>query len=125
MRVGPCAPCTGKTGSFSAAPRRAIPYEGPLRRAGRPRLPLKGGEPYWLPAMAASILDAELTSWWVPREGKVCASRSEEHTSELQSLMRLSYAVFCLINKTTLLHNINSYPIIIFLIRQYYSHCAT
>src|SRR3546814_5189718 len=25
-----------------------------------------------------------------------CASRSEEHTSELQSLMRISYAVFCL-----------------------------
>src|SRR3546814_4852224 len=25
--------------------------------------------------------------------------RSEEHTSELQSLMRLSYAVFCLTNK--------------------------
>src|SRR3546814_7728190 len=28
-------------------------------------------------------------------------SRSEEHTSELQSLMRISYAVFCLKNKTT------------------------
>src|SRR3546814_6393350 len=27
-------------------------------------------------------------------------SRSEEHTSELQSLMRSSYAVFCLKNKT-------------------------
>src|SRR3546814_1455485 len=27
--------------------------------------------------------------------------RSEEHTSELQSLMRISYAVFCLNNKTT------------------------
>src|SRR3546814_9316475 len=27
--------------------------------------------------------------------------RSEEHTSELQSLMRLSYAVFCLQTKTT------------------------
>src|SRR3546814_4400510 len=27
------------------------------------------------------------------------ASRSEEHTSELQSLMRTSYAVFCLKNK--------------------------
>src|SRR3546814_3690928 len=27
--------------------------------------------------------------------------RSEEHTSELQSLMRISYAVFCLIKKTT------------------------
>src|SRR3546814_2012417 len=29
------------------------------------------------------------------------ARRSEEHTSELQSLMRSSYAVFCLKNKTT------------------------
>src|SRR3546814_7104336 len=29
------------------------------------------------------------------------ASRSEEHTSELQSLMRISYAVFCLNKKTT------------------------
>src|SRR3546814_3759284 len=27
--------------------------------------------------------------------------RSEEHTSELQSLMRISYAVFCLIKKTS------------------------
>src|SRR3546814_10471882 len=27
-------------------------------------------------------------------------ARSEEHTSELQSLMRISYAVFCLKNKT-------------------------
>src|SRR3546814_7774694 len=29
------------------------------------------------------------------------AQRSEEHTSELQSLMRISYAVFCLKKKTT------------------------
>src|SRR3546814_2770681 len=28
-------------------------------------------------------------------------SRSEEHTSELQSLIRISYAVFCLQKKTT------------------------
>src|SRR3546814_1360129 len=28
--------------------------------------------------------------------------RSEEHTSELQSLMRISYAVFCLTKKKTL-----------------------
>src|SRR3546814_6341834 len=28
-------------------------------------------------------------------------SRSEEHTSELQSLLRISYAVFCLQKKTT------------------------
>src|SRR3546814_7962976 len=31
-------------------------------------------------------------------------SRSEEHTSELQSLMRISYAVFCLKKKTTQYH---------------------
>src|SRR3546814_1783929 len=30
----------------------------------------------------------------------VLGHRSEEHTSELQSLMRLSYAVFCLKKKT-------------------------
>src|SRR3546814_13793630 len=29
------------------------------------------------------------------------AGRSEEHTSELQSLMRISYAVFCLKKKTS------------------------
>src|SRR3546814_10454251 len=29
-------------------------------------------------------------------------SRSEEHTSELQSLMRISYAVFCLKKKNTI-----------------------
>src|SRR3546814_7803125 len=31
-------------------------------------------------------------------------ARSEEHTSELQSLMRISYAVFCLKKKTTKRH---------------------
>src|SRR3546814_9545498 len=31
--------------------------------------------------------------------------RSEEHTSELQSLMRISYAVFCLKKKKKLQHN--------------------
>src|SRR3546814_10707280 len=30
----------------------------------------------------------------------VAAERSDEHTSELQSLMRISYAVFCLKKKT-------------------------
>src|SRR3546814_9670483 len=31
--------------------------------------------------------------------------RSEEHTSELQSLMRISYAVFCLKKKTHTIHS--------------------
>src|SRR3546814_10624205 len=35
--------------------------------------------------------------------------RSEEHTSELQSLMRISYAVFCLKKKKiTITHRINA-----------------
>src|SRR3546814_7394575 len=35
----------------------------------------------------------------MPWEAPLQSIRSEEHTSELQSLMRISYAVFCLINK--------------------------
>src|SRR3546814_16485675 len=35
--------------------------------------------------------------------------RSEEHTSELQSLMRISYAVFCLKKKTTTIQEQNIY----------------
>src|SRR3546814_4450009 len=34
------------------------------------------------------------------RLARAVALRSEEHTSELQSLMRISYAVFCLKKKT-------------------------
>src|SRR3546814_10089640 len=51
------------------------------------------------------------SSWVVSEESgedyafqfnQICRDgRSEEHTSELQSLMRISYAVFCLKKKTT------------------------
>src|SRR3546814_6652281 len=37
------------------------------------------------------------------------AGRSEEHTSELQSLMRISYAVFCLKKKKITHENIRHY----------------
>src|SRR3546814_8077808 len=36
----------------------------------------------------------------VIKKRKIAPARSEEHTSELQSLMRISYAVFCLKTKT-------------------------
>src|SRR3546814_3560227 len=36
-----------------------------------------------------------------------CDSRSEEHTSELQSLMRTSYAVFCLKKKNSTIQTSN------------------
>src|SRR3546814_2422677 len=35
----------------------------------------------------------------VHRDRRLAEQRSEEHTSELQSLMRISYAVFCLKKK--------------------------
>src|SRR3546814_4224568 len=48
-------------------------------------------------------------SWATPDPFGFCTDqsdfgRSEEHTSELQSLMRISYAVFCLKKKTYIHH---------------------
>src|SRR3546814_3036270 len=48
------------------------------------------GRPITVAAMCADILARTLER---------CGVRSEEHTSELQSLMRISYAVFCLKKK--------------------------
>src|SRR3546814_1284875 len=56
------------------------------------------------PAMHSVLLypDALLVQHDEPDEfGLVNDDRSEEHTSELQSLMRISYAVFCLKKKKT------------------------
>src|SRR3546814_3120737 len=46
---------------------------------------------------AANI--ASISSMSAGLSASMHASRSEEHTSELQSLMRISYAVFCLKKK--------------------------
>src|SRR3546814_1651632 len=45
-------------------------------------------------AMQATLAEVELSLLRLPAD-----ERSEEHTSELQSLMRISYAVFCLKKK--------------------------
>src|SRR3546814_8634650 len=47
-------------------------------------------------AAAMRLLDAGIKPIVIERQA---AGRSEEHTSELQSLMRISYAVFCLKKK--------------------------
>src|SRR3546814_12866512 len=52
----------------------------------------------WLPDRAC----ARVRHARCPALGKIRRNRSEEHTSELQSLMRNSYAVFCLKKKITL-----------------------
>src|SRR3546814_3351776 len=65
--------------------------------------------PYTTLFRSGSYIDQDVHRLWVPfnvtaidkANGKFRsrAGRSEEHTSELQSLMRISYAVFCLKKK--------------------------
>src|SRR3546814_2337386 len=51
---------------------------------------VREGDPLSELAAAAGFDDTE--RWW---DSVIESSRSEEHTSELQSIMRISYAVFC------------------------------
>src|SRR3546814_4428306 len=53
-------------------------------------------------AMIAAMIVAPFAAMLV----QMAISRSEEHTSELQSLMRISYAVFCLKKKKKQNNNI-------------------
>src|SRR3546814_5036920 len=58
---------------------------------------LSWGFAYEFP-VAMMIGLSTLAAWVLSKEPK---KRSEEHTSELQSLMRISYAVYCLKKKTS------------------------
>src|SRR3546814_1515027 len=60
---------------------------------------LDPSDPAAAQAALASLQDARRV---IDNGGKLSPQRSEEHTSELQSLMRISYAVFCLKKKNTL-----------------------
>src|SRR3546814_4800918 len=51
------------------------------------------------PHIAARLKQPTRAVWAEIAWGLLPAPRSEEHTSELQSLMRISYAVFCLKKK--------------------------
>src|SRR3546814_1330960 len=74
MGLAACSPSPYYTGSKSLAPG-AVPRDG----LGRP------------------VIDGEALVYDLPPPAP--RIRSEEHTSELQSLMRISYAVFCLKKK--------------------------
>src|SRR3546814_8177768 len=50
--------------------------------------------------LQAIFVDADDDVFGLVDAGLASSGRSEEHTSELQSLMRISYAVFCLKKKT-------------------------
>src|SRR3546814_5263230 len=74
---------------------RAVLFGGAMAGLGGAFLSLSY-TPMWAEGMTAG-------RGWIALALVVFASwrpwRSEEHTSELQSLMRISYAVFCLKNK--------------------------
>src|SRR3546814_2480752 len=73
---------SGKTLSSKLAPDDLKAYQAAMAKLDLPAAQFDLFEP-WFAAMTLSV-----------------APRSEEHTSELQSLMRTSYAVFCLKKKT-------------------------
>src|SRR3546814_4103117 len=70
-------------GEVEVTGMRAVDIESPLRIV-----------------LVQGIARGEKMDWILQK-----ATRSEEHTSELQSLMRISYAVFCLKKKTKTLYN--------------------
>src|SRR3546814_7317448 len=65
---------------------------------GSPPTPSHGG-------LASFSVTERVTCPFLPKSMLWRACRSEEHTSELQSLMRISYAVFCLKKKKQQMHH--------------------
>src|SRR3546814_6344817 len=76
-------PCTGTRNSHMPSASTTVVWTRPITAYGST-----------LPTISSLRLSGvAISSSMLPR------SRSEEHTSELQSLMRISYAVFCLKKK--------------------------
>src|SRR3546814_8305957 len=70
------------------------------RKSGKPAKPLRRGVAFWLVRPDGAVLLRRRPERGL-LGGMMEIPRSEEHTSELQSLMRISYDVFCLKKKNT------------------------
>src|SRR3546814_4676808 len=81
----------GTLPGFLKVPRRAQRLHRDLMVVHNPQDPLRILD--WVSLFAIAVNEENAAG------GRV-VTRSEEHTSELQSLMRISYAVFCLKKKT-------------------------
>src|SRR3546814_9280629 len=85
----PVKGCSSTANSRPEATRMMVlPNEATRVRVTRPRVTPAKRQPMVVPTTTCAAF----------------TSRSEEHTSELQSLMRISYAVFCLKKKKTNKH---------------------
>src|SRR3546814_2258614 len=97
-----------KAAASAHAPHTSSPFQNADRRTAMPAVPARRSR-----LRAASLIHDQRTKgeplvWLCPllrlfstALNGARAIRSEEHTSELQSLMRISYAVFCLTKKNT------------------------
>src|SRR3546814_6718333 len=88
-------PCVSSTDGWAGATSSTGPPMSSADRSASPPSPvlrLVDGAVGWFAAVAAVDLGLFAALADAP-------DRSEEHTSELQSLMRISYAVFCLKKK--------------------------
>src|SRR3546814_4273409 len=81
-----------EAGAPSWVRRQAIPHS-----SGSKDYPLVGDVPTLVYLAQVASLELHVPQWRFAADGS--RGRSEEHTSELQSLMRISYAVFCLKKK--------------------------
>src|SRR3546814_2524023 len=116
LHVGACnrSSCCSQTAPYPAqiTLQRADYAAHAIRQCARhhPRLLANGKGPLMVSANYKVEISSHLlmrdahAALWNPRSestrwGKPPSARSEEHTSELQSLMRISYAVFCLKKK--------------------------
>src|SRR3546814_4138382 len=96
---------------LEAQAKHVADYVAHVARTGQPHVVRREVEEAHDREVQASLSGSvwsQCTSWYRQADGRIPTNwpglsgqyrRSEEHTSELQSLMRISYAVFCLKNK--------------------------
>src|SRR3546814_9520097 len=88
------------------------PILSPLAKRLERRTAVTASRPSTMPLPGTGVTASASSIVARPDAGSVAAAadekerRSEEHTSELQSLMRISYAVFCLKKKIKTTQNI-------------------
>src|SRR3546814_7065519 len=98
LRAAPLAPDKRIADALDVRPRAAIERAGAAVNEGKAvRRPDEGGNGF--PCRAARRALDRLRQIVRHHRTQPVDARSEEHTSELQSLMRISYAVFCLKKK--------------------------
>src|SRR3546814_7964632 len=93
----------GMGDAFAAREEKAGPLLGVVLAHPSLQIDVANRQIKGLDQCGIACCDAVLPEGQFPIEDAVVDSvgvRSEEHTSELQSLMRISYAVFCLKKKT-------------------------